>query len=265
METPEDAFADGTMKEQSVLIARFTDEELIVLSREPGVAVFPVLHSMSEDHQKVATQTAYRSLTARGIIQVVDGSEAEWSISFDNGGKIPDETVTFSLPEIISNLIDVRDGASNVVAIARTTAESEQYKYIYVADGAVLEEEVNSTGLHSFSVAEYPYLHKAILSWALHPDASDGSGAPIFCGDPEEIIPPVELLEILGESLVRSDLIIRTDNSENPLLVGLFSGPAGTWMSQVELGSQQQVSIDPVAVELVSQIISELISPMISH
>lgn len=244
---------DDPTSEGSVLFGQFTDEELCVLTPERGIAMLPLISEMSEDHRHIAEQTAYRSLIARGILQPPsqEGDEPQQPAASD-----PTKPLA-QLPEVLADMLTLREGAEQIVAVSLMTSIGEESRYAYAAGAVVLEEHVDAAGFHTFYVGSRDRLTDIVMSWALHPAATDGEGAELPPTDPEEVVPPEELLETLGDALLRADIVIRYVDDSAPPLIGIFSGPGGTWLSIARLGSGEQVRIAPVSLASVRRTLDE--------
>ncbi len=228
-------------------IGQLTDEELAVIATTDGVAVFPVLGRMSAEHRTVALQTAYRSLVARGLL-LAPTAEDEAAARRRDGD---DAELPVRMPESMAHVLALRAGAQRVVAVSRMTAMGEEYRYAYVVEDVVLEEHVTGTGLHSFVVGRRARLADLVAGWVLHPEAGDGSGDPVPLGAAGDAAPPMELLERVGAALLRADLVVREPGDSAPLLLGVFSGPAGTWLGEARSGSGAPVDLVPTSVAAV--------------
>ncbi len=161
---------------ETLTIGALTDEELAALATTDGLSVFPVLGAMPEEHRDIAVRTAYRSLVARGVIEAPTPEEEAEAVARAGDGALLELPVR--MPESLRHVLALRAGARHVVAVSRATALGEEYRYAYAVEDVVLEEHVTATGLHTFLVAAADGLVDTLAGWALHPEATDGSGEP---------------------------------------------------------------------------------------
>lgn len=220
---------------QTIALEILTDEELSVLVPERGVVVSPVLDTVGVDERDAVRRTAFRSLVARGI---VDPPEAGTEPVAAIGG---DATVDLRVRNDVLSALTLRQSASAVLAVARTTATGQDFWYAHVVEEIVLLEEVGTDGLHRFALAHARDLPDLLVGAAVHPEAADGDGPEVELPVAPDSEPPVELHERLGRAYLRSDvmLLVRDAPAEQPTLTGLFTGPQGSWSIQAKAGSQR--------------------------
>lgn len=233
----------------SAAVLQLTDEELAVLSGTEGLSVFPVLGEYDAREREVALRTAYRSMVARGLVEAPTPEEEK--DAFTEAARAGRDTadVPIRLPESVSSVLALRAGATRAVAVALTTAAGQEFRYAYVVDDVVLEEHVTGSGLHTFALSRDTDLPATVAQWALHPDAADGSGEPVRASvDAVDPTPPAEVLERAGAALLRADVVVRVHGEAEPELVGILSGPEGTWLSRVRYGSGGEAPLVPGAV-----------------
>lgn len=240
-----------------VHLVDLTDEEVVVLAGTAGVAVLPHLNALPAEHRDVATGTAYRGLVARGILEAPTPQQAR---DAERAAVRDDSASTeypVSMPESLAHLLRLRAGAGTVVCVAVSSALAQEFCYAHVVDDVVLLEEVTGTGLHRFSLLEADDLAGQVRRWALHPEAVPGEGDEIVQlpgGADDDPTPPDELLERLGAALVRADVVVRrADDEGQPELVGVFSGPAGTYICTTAFGSRAPVVIRPTTPDDVEE------------
>lgn len=249
----EDATAADT-----ALLEVLTDEELAVLSVEEGVAVTPHLSAVAPRERDALLQTAYRGLVARGIVEPpTAGARAQARAQVARaraeaaatGGAGPEPTlrIDVQIREDVGALLTLRRGAQAVVAMARTAAVVQDYVYVYVVDDVLLVEVVSADGFHRFSLRRTADLLATVLDAAVLPDAGDGHGDAVPVSlEPGDPTPPDRLLEEAGEALMRCDLTVLVPADPAPLLLGLFSAPAGSWVLESRFGSGGPVLARPV-------------------
>ncbi|NHC14803.1 hypothetical protein [Motilibacter deserti] len=245
-----------------VPVLDLTDEEVAVLATTEGPVVLPYLGTLEPDERLTATRTAYRSLVARGLLeaptpqQVLD-AEREARTTGEDVAAYP-----VRMPEELARVLTLRAGASAVVCCALTTALGQEYRYAHVVEDVVLLEEVTPTGLHRLALLDAAALTEHVAGWVLHPEATPGAGEEVvqLVSADDDPTPPDELLAALGASMLRADLVVRAAGDGGAAdLLGVFSGPAGTWSSRVTAGSRAPVVIRPVAPEDVRAAVAELV------
>lgn len=202
-----------------------TDEELSVVARPGPMPVMPFLGDLSAQDAEVARRSAYRSLIARGIVDPPTPSAVADATNRRDG------SVELMVRQDISSVVALREAPQVVVAVARTTALTQDYWYAHVVDDVVLVEEVSRDGLHRFALARADQLAALCGAAAVHPDAGDAEGDPVaLTSGPGDPTPPDQILETLGAAFVRADVIVRRPHDSDPPRCALFSGPDGTWV-----------------------------------
>ena len=141
----------------------------------------------------------------------------------------------------VLSALTLRQSASAVLAVARTTANGQDFWYAHVVEEIVLLEEVGSDGLHRFALAHARDLSDLLVAAAVHPDATDGDGPEVELPVVPRLRAPGRALRALGRAYLRSDvLLLRRDAAaEAPTLTGLFTGPQGSWSVLARPGSQR--------------------------
>jgi hypothetical protein len=209
---------------EPVFVEVLTDEELAVLARPNPLAVAPYLAALDERQQHTAKRTAYRSLLARGI---VDPPSVDALASAAAAG---DGSLELMVREDVRSVVTLREGADVVVAVARTTSATHDYWYAYLVDQVVLLEQVGSDGLHRFALARAEQLLDLVLAAAVHPDSGDAAGHTVAMPPPGDATPPAPVLGMLGEALLRADVVVRHPGEQRVGTLGLFTGPRGSWL-----------------------------------
>src|SRR5689334_13733637 len=202
-----------------------TDEELSVVARPGAMPVMPFLGDLSDQDAAVARRSAYRSLIARGIVDPPTPEAVAEATSRRDG------SVELMVRQDVRSVVALREAGQVVVAVARTTAVTQDYWYAHVVDDVVLLEEVSGDGMHRFALARTDQLGELVVGAALHPDAGDADGDPVPMvaaeGDPT---PPDEVIERLGAAFLRTDVIVRRPGDTAPPTFALFTGPDGCWV-----------------------------------
>lgn len=200
-------------------VESLTDEELSLLTYGPGVVVTPYFSELGSSELELAQRTAYRGLVARGIV--------------DPEAAPADGTVRVALREDVETVVTLRQAARRVVAVARTYVDAQDFWYAHVVEDLVVLEDVTTDGIHRFALGFTRDLPTLLVNAAIHPDAVSSSGAVVNLTALPDETAPTELLELLGQAHVRADVVVmdadRLKSEGRPELIGLFTGPQGSW------------------------------------
>ncbi len=222
-----------------VFVDVLTDEELSVVARPGAMPVTPFLDDLTETDRETARRTAYRSLVARGVVEPPTPEAIAAATALRDG------SVELMVRQDIRSVVALREAAQVVVAVARTTAATQDFWYAHLIDDVVLLEEVSRDGMHRFALAQDAALEELAVGAAVHPDAGDGDGPALpveaSVGDPT---PPDAVLEQLGAAFLRADVVVRRPGDDQPPVFALLSGPDGCWC--IEAGAQPLVA-EPVS------------------
>jgi hypothetical protein len=218
-------------------IETLTDEELAVLAPPDPLAVQPFLDELPEDQRDTARRVAYRGLLARGIIDPPAGTAMQTAVAAARsaGDGAAGVAVDVMVRRDVQSLVELRRGAGLVVALARTTSVALDYWYAYLVDDLALVEEVSPDGIHRFSLVGEDRLLGLVIAAAVHPLAADSAGnrVPMPTGTDVDIdagSPPPEILQVLGQALLRTDLVVRHRAESTPTTSSFFTGPSGSWL-----------------------------------
>jgi len=250
----------------TAVLESLTDEELAVLSPTESVVVAPYLDAIAPRERTALLRTAYRGLVARGIVEPptaearararTETAQARLTVGGVPGsGSTPRPEpavgVDVQVREDVASLVTLRRSARAVVAMARTTALLQDYVYLHVVEDVLLVEEVSSDGIHSFILRRSADLAETVLAAAVHPEAGDGIGEPttVAARAVDDPTPPDAILRQAGLALLRCDLTVLTRGNASPRLLGLFSGPAGSWIVETARGSGAPIVTRPVAAD----------------
>jgi hypothetical protein len=232
-------------EEVAVPVEVLTDEELAILTGPgaPGnpasIVVTPYLVELPDADRELVTRTAYRGLLARGILDPPSAEATRAAVARGDG------RVELTVRQDVRSVVALREAARVVVAIARTTAVSQDFWYAHVVDDVALLEEVGSDGLHRFALADAVRLPDLAAAAAVHPGCGDAEGDPVaVTGEQGDPTPPDEVLERLGAAVLTADVVVRHVGDTAPPMLGLFTGPEGAWVTSVLEGSGEA----PVAV-----------------
>lgn len=203
-----------------------TDEEIEVLQASSSLVVQPHLTTLPEAERDPALRTAYRGLLARGIVDPPTPDALATSAG--------QPTVELQVREDVLSIVTLRRAATAVVCAARTTVTGQDFWYAHVVEHVVLIEQVSTDGLHRFALASADTLGDLLLDATVHPETTDGTGPGVTVPDATD--PPLEVIERLGTAILRTDVVVRTADVQQPALTGLFTGPAGAWVLSTRLG-----------------------------
>ena len=247
---------------EPVPVLDLTDEEVAVLATTEGPVVLPYLGTLEAEERLTATRTAYRSLVARGLLETPTPEQAREAEreALTTGEDVVAYPVR--MPEELARVLTLRAGAGAVVCCALTTALGQEYRYAHVVEDVVLLEEVTATGLHRLALLDGAGLADHVAGWVLHPEAVPGAGEDVvqLVSPDDDPTPPDELLEQLGAAMLRADLVVRVAGDGGSAdLLGVFSGPAGTWSSRVSAGSRAPVVIRPASPDEVRGTVADLL------
>lgn len=248
----------------AVPVEVLTDEELAILTRPGSIVVMPYLQQVEDSQRDVVTRTAYRGLVARGIVEAPTTAAASAAISRGAG------EVQLMVRQDVRSVVALREGARAVVAVARTTAAGQDFWYAHVVEDVALLEEVGSEGMHRFALAHAERLPGLAAAAAVHPECGDAEGDPApLTAEPGDPTPPDAVIERLGAALLRCDVVVRYVGDAAPVLLGLFTGPGGAWVTPVERGSgATPVALPSTAVEarrMVAELVEEAFAQVTIH
>ena len=212
-----------------VFVDVLTDEELSVVARPGAMPVMPFLDDLPEADRETARRSAYRSLVARGVVEPPTPEAIAAATALRDG------SVELMVRQDIRSVIALREAAQVVVAVARTTAATQDFWYAHLVDDVVLLEEVSRDGMHRFALAEEAALAELAVGAAVHPSAGDGDGPALpveaSAGDPT---PPDAVLERLGAAFVRADVVVRRPGTTSRPCSRCCPAPKGAGASRPE-------------------------------
>lgn len=239
---------------KAVQVDGFTDEEMAVLSDGAPMVVTPYLDGLDDDARDLALRTALRSLVSRGVL---DPPSPEALAAAGVGEAAPGSrpSVDLGVRGDVMSAITLRDAATAVVAVARTSTTDQDFWYAHVVDEITLVEEVDPLGMHRLWLTHTANLPEALQAAVLHPEAADGTdtGADLVLAATDDVVtePPPELVARLGRAYLRADVVVlsRTDpDLARRDLTGLFTGPEGSW-SMVASPTSRTVAVQAETVE----------------
>jgi hypothetical protein len=141
-------------RERRIRVIALTDEELLALDGPDAEQVAPNLWlSTQPEHQhEFAAAVAMRGLVARGTAKL--------------GTPTDDGRVVLALPQDASAALAMRRAASAIYVCEQRTHDSTRARVLYLqGEHGVLEEDVNSGGLHTFSVSPTAEAISALTAW----------------------------------------------------------------------------------------------------
>lgn len=243
---------------EPVFVDVLTDEELSVVARPGAMPVMPFLDDLTDEARETARRSAYRSLVARGVVEPPTPEAIAAATALRDG------SVELMVRQDIRSVVALRDAAQVVVAMARTTAATQDYWYAHLVDDVVLLEEVSRDGLHRFALAGVDRLDALVTAAAVHPDAGDGDGPAVpVATAPGDPTPPDEVLQRLGAAFLRTDLVVRRPGDAEPPVFAVLSGPDGCWTIEADVAPEARPSTAAEArrrvVDAVSAVRSEAV------
>lgn len=237
---------------EPVFVDVLTDEELSVVTRPGAMPVMPFLDDLPEADRETARRSAYRSLVARGVVEPPTPEAIAAATALRDG------SVELMVRQDIRSVVALREAAQVVVAVARTTAATQDFWYAHLVDDVVLLEEVSRDGIHRFALAEDGALLALAVGATVHPEAGDGDGPALpVQADEGDPTPPDGVLERLGAAFVRADVVIRRPGDSEPPVFAMLSGPEGCWC--IEGGPQPMVA-EPLAADLARRRVADAVS-----
>jgi hypothetical protein len=243
-----------TSPDAPVPVEVLTDEELAILTGPGSIVVTPFLGTVPEAQRDAVLRTAYRGLLARGVLDPPTREATSAALDRRDG------RVELLVRDDVRSLVALREGARAVVAVARTTAVAQDFWYAHLVDDVVLLEEVGSDGLHRFALARAEQLPELAAGAAVHADCGDADGDPVplatGAGDPT---PPDAVLERLGAAVLSSDVVVRHAGDAEPVLLGLFTGPHGAWVTRVAAGAGASPVAEPRTAAHARAMVRELV------
>lgn len=227
---------DGAAPTTAVPLEVLTDEELHVLHGGTStVVVEPHLAALTDGPRGWSLRTAYRGLLARGLLEPPTGAAPT---DTDGGG-----TVDARVREDVHAVVTLRAAPDAVLCAARTTSLGQDFWYAHVVADVVLVEQVDAGGLHHFTVAPADDLPDLLTAATVHPEATDGTGPALAVGDPAD--PERATTDLLARAELRTDLVLRIPGDTDPVLTGLFTGPAGAWLLTAHPGTDNPLTAVP--------------------
>jgi hypothetical protein len=233
----------------ALFLVDLTDEELAGIDIRPEPArliVYPYLDDLDAHDRGQAIAVALRGLAAHGLVQAPD--KATLAAALATG------TVDIQMSEVLERVLRWRV-AVRVVCAQRVLDGSESFCYLYLPDEAsglagVLEESVDSAGLHQFRLHEPA--SAAVIGFFFNPAGYSGADGPVEQVDAATAAvgrTSPDLLDRLSRATCSGEFFLRhlDRDGERPSMLGVFSGPEGLYFSETEFGSSRPVRITPVS------------------
>ncbi|TWP34371.1 hypothetical protein [Leekyejoonella antrihumi] len=136
-------------------VVSLTDEELVLLNAVHPAVLQPYLDTVPEGSRSIALATAYRSLRVHGLAPGSAGTG-------------------LAVPEGLVQLLQARECAEAVLIVCRTDGDDERLCYCHLCEPAVIIEELDREGIHTFQV-----VHDHELAAALQEFAQGDCGAGV--------------------------------------------------------------------------------------
>lgn len=237
-----------------------TDEELWLLDGGQGPAVLPVLDGWSAAQRERTAGTALRGLIARGLVEIPVLPPG------DRVRHLPSVRVNALLADPVAHLLDLRRAAPVLVGLRRTTTAAGpvgathvvELDYLYRGESGWLREHVGAGGLHHFDLLVAGQLADLLAARCLAPGAAPGSGrhrlpaaaaagavASGSLGRGGAV--PRSLLDRLAAATLAVDVTVARDGRPEPDLLGVLSGPTGTFLLRSRFGTGDPVRVDGVS------------------
>lgn len=209
---------------KTVPIVNLTDEQVMVLDGVQAAQPTPLpwLEAQGDVDRELVGKVALRALLGQGY--VVPASRGE--------GK---EVGIDAIPELTGTLV-LRRTAQAILSVERVTTLGRHWVFCYVHEGyGILEEEVATSGHHTFSVYPEAYLGERLEKFL------DPTSAAIMAGKPrtysvQEFEAAAPSLPELTEALIVSVLSVAKVGAETVRNVTVYAGPRGVftrWKSVV--------------------------------
>lgn len=204
-------------------IVNLTDEQVMALDGVQAVQPTPMpwLDAQGDVDKELVVKVALRALLSQGL--VVPASRGE--------GK---EVGIDAIPELTGTLV-LRRTAQAILSAERVTTLGRHWVYCYVHEGyGILEEEVATSGHHTFSVYPEAYLGERLEQFL------DPTSAAIMAGKPrtftvQEFEAAAPNLPELNEALTVTVVSVAKVGAELIRNVTVYSGPRGVFTVQGDL------------------------------
>ncbi|MEV0892257.1 hypothetical protein [Promicromonospora sp. NPDC050262] len=204
-------------------IVNLTDEQVMVLD---GVQAFqptplPWLDAQGDVDKELVGKVALRALLGQGYVVPASRGEGQ-EVGID------------AIPELTGTLV-LRRTAQAIVAAERVTTLGRHWVFCYVHEGyGILEEEVATSGHHTFSVYPEAYLGERLEQYL------DPTSAAIMAGKSRTFtVPEFEAaapnLPELSEALTVTVLSVAKAGVDTLRNVTVYSGPRGVFTVQGDL------------------------------
>ena len=160
--------------QQDMSLGSFTEEELAVVTAcgsDERLVPLPRVEGLGDASRRAALNAALRSLIARDIV--------EW--------RREDGDAVLRVHGDLATVVNIRDNPSLVVVLHRARTGEQSRRYVYGVDRvAVLEERVEGSGLHHFTLRSLPRQARELAGF-VDPDkrARRSTRAPV-AGEPIE-------------------------------------------------------------------------------
>lgn len=198
-------------------IVNLTDEQVMALDGVQAVQPTPMpwLETQGDVDKELVVKVALRALLSQGL--VVPASRGE--------GK---EVGIDAIPELTGTLV-LRRTAQAILSAERVTTLGRHWVFCYVHEGyGILEEEVATSGHHTFSVYPEAYLGERLEQYL------DPTSAAIMAGKPRTFtVPEFEAagasMPELTEALTVTVLSVVKVGGDTVRNATVYSGPRGVF------------------------------------
>jgi len=221
-----------------------TDEELAVLDATPRpLVVTPHLDTLAPEQRETALRTAFRSLVSHGLVQPPSGGWSPSPSQQTTGAPGALTELDVGLAEPLHHVLALRRAAGTVVCAQCITSRVTSWRYSHrVDDEVTLDELVDADGVHRFGLLESTCIVEAALSWLL----PDGEHSQDGEDGPEVVVSGIttsadrigqDLLTRLATATVVTEIVVRHERGEAPVLLSIFAGPRVLVLSRSTPGS----------------------------
>ncbi|WP_036964554.1 hypothetical protein [Promicromonospora kroppenstedtii] len=201
-------------------IVNLTDEQVMVLDGVHAVQPTPMpwLETQGEIDKELVGKVALRALLGQGYVVPASRGEGQ-EVGID------------AIPELTGTLV-LRRTPQAILSIERVTSLGRHWVFCYLHEGyGILEEEVATSGHHTFSVYPEAFLGERLEKFL------DPTSAAIMAGKPRTFtVPEFEAagptLPELSEALTVCVLSAVKVNDDMVRNVTVYSGPRGVFTLQ---------------------------------
>jgi hypothetical protein len=231
-------------------IVNLTDEQVMVLDGVQAAQPTPMpwLESQGDVDKELVGKVALRALLGQGYVVPASRGEGE-EVGID------------AIPELTGTLV-LRRTAQAIVSVERVTTLGRAWIFCYVHEGyGILEEEVATSGHHTFSVYPEAYLGERLEQFL------DPTSAAIMGGKPRtftlaEFEAAGPNLPELTEALIVSVISVAKVGAETVRNATVYAGPRGvfTLLGDLRDGADDRLVLTEVSAAVVRDLPGKLLA-----